>query len=122
MKYAALITILFSLLATSCYYDKEAELYPTVTCDTSDYKYSTVVKPIIDQNCSISGCHDAGTAGGGYNLTTYADAKRMADNGTLYGSITHSSVFVQMPKDRSQLATCQIAQIKLWIDGGAPNN
>ena len=116
------IFILSFISLTSCYYDNEAELYPSRTCTTTDIKYNTVIRPILNSNCSISGCHDATTLAGNYDLTTYTDVKRIADNGTFIGSISHAGGYVQMPKDRSKLADCQIAQIKTWIDDGALNN
>jgi len=110
-----------SLLLGGCYFDKEEKLY-TSTCATTDIRYSNIVKPIVDQNCSVSGCHNTTTLAGGYDLTTYSGLKTIADNGQLLGSITHASGFSAMPQGREKLSDCQISQIRTWVDGGALNN
>lgn len=43
-------------------------------------------------------------------------------NGKLYGSIAHTTGFAAMPQSGNKLSDCQIAQVKKWIDAGAPQN
>jgi hypothetical protein len=46
----------------------------------------------------------------------------MADNGKLFGSISHVSGYSAMPKNGNQLTDCQISMVKIWIYQGAPEN
>lgn len=110
------------LLLGSCYFDKEETLYPSGNCVTTAIRYSETIKPIMDENCSIPGCHNATTIAGGYDFTGYNDLKRSAGNGSLLGSITHDAGFALMPEGRPKLSDCKISQIRSWIDGGALNN
>jgi mono/diheme cytochrome c family protein len=89
-------------------------------CDTTDFKYSTAIQPLIQTNCV--GCHSAASPGGGINLSTYALVKACVVSGRFYGSIAHSTGFSPMPKGTSKMPDCQVTQFKKWIDAGSPNN
>jgi len=89
------------------------------SCDTTDFKYSTAIKPLIQNNCQ--GCHTGASAGGNIDLTTYTGVKAVALNGKLYGSINWSAGFSAMPKG-IKLTDCRIKQVKKWIDAGSMNN
>ena len=67
-------------------------------------------------------CHSASSAMGSVNLDGYAQVKTYADNGKLYGVITHASGFSPMPKNSPKMSDCDIAIIKRWIDDGKQNN
>lgn len=92
----------------------------TTGCDTANFKYSTAIEPLLKSNC-IS-CHTAASPGGGIDLSTYALAKAFALNGRLYGSVNHSAGYSPMPKGAAKMTTCEITQIKKWVDAGAPND
>lgn len=89
-------------------------------CDTSDYKYSTAIKVLIQNKCQ--GCHNPASLGGGIDLSTHAALKTVALNGKLYGSITFAAGYSAMPKGGVKMPDCEITQIKKWIDAGSPNN
>lgn len=89
------------------------------SCDESKFTYTAVIKPIIANKCQ--GCHNPSSMGGGIDLSTYTAVKANAQSGKLYGSISWASGFSKMPQG-SKLPTCEISQIKSWIDGGALNN
>jgi hypothetical protein len=89
-------------------------------CDTTNVKYSTHIRPLIQNTCQ--GCHSGAAPGGGIDLSTYAGVKAMADNGKLFGSISHVSGYSAMPKNGNQLTDCQISMVKIWIYQGAPEN
>ncbi len=89
-------------------------------CDTSNVKFSTTVKPIIDNNCM--GCHSGSSPAGGIALTNYSQIKTVAANGRLLGSIEHAPGYSPMPKNMAMLSSCKIAQIKIWINEGMQNN
>lgn len=89
-------------------------------CDTTNVKYSTHIKPIIQNACQ--GCHSGTAPGGGINLATYAGVKAIADNGKFLGSISYLTGYSGMPKNGNKLTDCQITMVKLWINQGAPEN
>ena len=89
-------------------------------CDTSQFTFSAVVKPIMDSRCV--GCHNPSSAGGGIDLSSYTGVKTMAQTGQLMGSITGQSGYSPMPRNSSRLSDCQITQIQKWVDAGALNN
>lgn len=117
MKY--LVIIIFIALLSSCYYDKEQELYGTIPCDTVNVRFSVQIKNTLQANCLR--CH-GGTAinGGGIQLGSYDAVKLAADNGRLLNAITRS--VNTMPKGAGRLSDCRIAEIRQWISKGAPNN
>ena len=122
-----LALLLLGLLAalSGCYADNEEDLYPkapTSSCDTTDVKYSTTVKPIIEANCATAGCHAGNPAPGGYNFETHAGLLVTINNGRLLGSIRHASGYSPMPKNAAKLPDCSINQIAAWVNAGAPNN
>jgi len=108
---------------SSCYYDKEEELYPNSFggCDTTNTTYSTRVRKIIDANCMGSACHDGATPSG-WELSTYAGVAAAAAGGNLTGAINQASGFSAMPKSRPKLSDCDIAAIQKWVNNGAQNN
>lgn len=116
------VLILGLLLGTSgCYYDNEEFLYPTTaSCDTTNIKYSTLVLPMLQNNCL--GCHSQAAASGNVILEGYTNVKTYATNGKLYGTISQAQGFSAMPKNGAKLNACDISNLKRWIDAGALNN
>jgi hypothetical protein len=89
-------------------------------CDTENVSFSGMVKPLIDMHCL--GCHSGNNPGGGILLTDHTTIASAANSGNLYGAIAHEEGFETMPQGADQLDSCSIAQIKSWVDAGAPNN
>lgn len=91
-------------------------------CDETQYGFSAVIKPLIDNRCV--GCHGAVSPEAGIRLTTYAEIKATVDNGKLWGSVAHLSGYTAMPypAGSAKLPDCQLNQIRHWIDAGAPND
>lgn len=120
----ALLMMVGLSLSGGCYYDVEETLYPAPPggsdCDTIDVSYSSTVFPILEENC-VS-CHQGTSPGGNVSLEAYSDIVLAAESGNLYGSIAHLDGFSKMPKGGEQLPTCEIDQIKSWVDAGSPNN
>lgn len=112
---------LLAAIAAGCYYDNEEELYEFYyagnPCDTSMTSFSSIIFPIIQGNCSISGCHVAGGTGPGL-FENYDQVKSFVDNGKLEN---RALVQRDMPPS-GPLTNCQIALIQRWIDRGAPND
>ncbi len=90
------------------------------TCDTTQFKYSANIAPILSTYCT--GCH-AGTApSGGIDLSNYTNVKAQATNGRLVGAVTQAAGYSPMPKDAAKLSECQLVQIRKWVAAGALNN
>jgi len=91
------------------------------SCDTTGVTYSKTVVPILQTNCT--GCHSGSApAGGGVDLTTYANVSTQVASGKLWGDISHSTGYNAMPLGGSQLSACDRSKIHAWINAGAPNN
>ena len=120
MKKIFLLSAIVAFIFASCYYHKEDILYGS-NCDTTHVTYSSTIKNILN-NYSCLGCHIGVDPPGGINLETYANVKAMADNGRLYGAITHVPGFKPMPDGGAKMSSCDINKVKAWIDAGAPNN
>jgi hypothetical protein len=98
---------------------------PEPPCDSVYVTFNGTVFPIIQDNCY--GCHSGSNPGGGIYLTDYNQV-RIAGGipegslGSLLGTITHNPLNAFMPKNLGQLSDCKIAQIRIWIQDGMPNN
>lgn len=79
----------------------------------SGISFNNSIKPIIDTNCAISGCHVSGT--GRADFTEFANIKQNAGN---VKAFTQSKA---MPKTGS-LTDEEIEKIACWVDDGALNN
>lgn len=90
------------------------------TCDSTQFKYSTNVSPLMSTYCL--GCHSGTAPSAGINLSTYTGVRTVAISGRLLGAISHAPGYSPMPKNASKLSTCQIAQVRKWVESGAPNN
>ena len=111
---------LLLMALSSCYNDKQEDLYPAGGCNTDTVTYSRTIQPILNQNCALSGCHDAASAMSGVVLDNYNGAKAKQDR--LVGVINHETGYSPMPKGLPKLDDCTIAKITKWVAGGAPNN
>lgn len=121
MKKIFVVLIFFLAGISSCYYDKADDLYPVSSCDTTTVvSYAQKIVPLFQTQCYS--CHLNASSGGGVLMGTYTADKAIALNGTLYGSIAHSTGFSPMPKGSPKFTACQIQLIKKWIDSGSPNN
>ena len=118
------LTILSAILVLSqgCYYDNEEELYAfedqlnAANCDKIDVSFSNEILPMIEGNCSITGCHLTG--GNGILLEDYNSVKIWVDNGSLKNVVVDAQT---MPPSQP-LNSCQIEQFEAWINDGARNN
>lgn len=96
---------------------------PPPPCDTNQFTYAAIIKPIIQTNCyechSTANNHNVSHV----NLEIYDSLKKYAvDYNRVYGNVAHLAGYNNMPKDRNKLDTCQIIQIKKWVQAGGPNN
>lgn len=105
---------------TGCYNDKAEIIYPQTACDTSRVTYSGSIVPLLSSNCLI--CHGGNTPSAAIRLDLYAGVKMQVDNGRLWGAVSQAISYSPMPKNAGMLSACNLAKIRLWIAGGAPNN
>jgi len=114
--------LFFALILTSCYYDNVEELYPgSANCSPPvTSSFSENVLPLLNNRCNS--CHGGVAPSGGIKLTTYTDVIKYVNNGSLAGSINHSSGFSAMPQNSGKMRSCDIGTILVWIDSGALNN
>jgi len=92
-----------------------------ITTDITDtISYSEKIQPLIDINCATSGCHDAGTAQSGYDLSTYAGISTNASD--MLNAMRGQNGFTQMPFGSPMLADSSILQFEAWIAQGKLDN
>ncbi|MGC1242182.1 MAG: hypothetical protein WA874_11355 [Chryseosolibacter sp.] len=125
MKPGAIVkcaSIVYVLVLTGCYYDNEEKLYPaSFNCSPADNPaFSTHVSPLLQRKCNS--CHSGSFPSGGIRLDTFAEVMKYVNNGSLMGSINHTSGFVAMPKDAGKMPPCEIDNIQNWINAGSLNN
>lgn len=120
MKTMIILLLMMAIAITGCYYDTEEEIY-NCSVDPATVKYSTTIGTILN-SYGCTGCHSGPSPSAGINLTMHSNVKTVADNGRLYGAISHSPGFVSMPQGGGKMNGCDIKKVKAWIDAGALNN
>jgi uncharacterized membrane protein len=119
VSFSLIAVLLFLTIVGGCYYDKEELLYPgsgKVDCTTASAKFSTDVKPIMQNKCATAGCHNTAGAAGGVILETFAQISGKA------ARINQRCVVEKTMPPAAPLTPSEIASLKCWIDSGAPNN
>ncbi|HTE10408.1 MAG TPA: hypothetical protein VK645_05545 [Chitinophagaceae bacterium] len=110
--------IVLMVVSGGCAYTKKDVV--EIPCAVADnISYTTDIAPIIEANCA--GCHSAASLTSGILLDNYDGLKYYAQNGYLYGDISHAPGFRPMPDGEAKLNNCIIATIKKWIDTGTPH-
>ncbi|MGZ3918937.1 MAG: hypothetical protein ACXVNM_02095 [Bacteroidia bacterium] len=116
-----------TLIFVSCYKDNFRKRHPSIAsasnqCDTSGViSYSTQIVPIINNYCI--NCHNSPSTPPDLSTYTGVQACSQGKQAKLYGSVSWDGTAQQMPQGSStQISTCDIRKIKLWIDQGSQNN
>ncbi|GAC1424528.1 MAG: hypothetical protein NVSMB7_00550 [Chitinophagaceae bacterium] len=104
-------------VAPGCAYTKKDVVQLPCVIPDSVF-YSKDVVPILQNNCYT--CHSAASNSSGILLDNYNGLRLYAQNGYLYGTISHASGYRPMPDNGGKLSGCNIALIKKWIDTGTP--
>ena len=120
MKPKAILATILLMTIAGCYYENEEELY-NCSIDPANIKYSTTITTILTAY-GCTGCHGSIAPSGNVSLNTYAGVKAVADDGRLYGAISHAPGYSPMPEGSAKMNACDIKKVKAWIDAGAPNN
>jgi len=82
--------------------------------------FAGFIEPLIQSNCSVSGCHDAGTASSGYNLEGYGNISTQADD--ILEAIKHENSGQPMPFGQPKLSDSLIGNFDCWIKQGKLQN
>lgn len=106
--------VLVVLSLPGCYYDIEQELYPSTYCPTDNITWTGTIEPLIMGRCATSGCHVAGAQSP--DLSTYAGVSANT------AAIRQTTVVDKTMPFGSSLSSCQIQQLSIWLDMGAPQN
>ncbi len=134
-----ILGLLYMLVSLSCQH-KPAEVItppqnidtsgnPKQPCDSTVVYFGRDVLPILNTNCAMSGCHDAGTASDGIVLNSYNNVINTGrivpfdlNSSDLYEVIIEDKPDKRMPPPpKSALNATQIALIAKWINQGAKN-
>lgn len=124
-KILALFILIFVIMVwVGCTYKKEVVAYPpitTITCDTTNVRYSVEIVTILSTHCYS--CHAApANAGGGNVLNNYNSLKPYSTGGLLFSVVNHSPNADPMPKGGGKIPDCDITKIRIWMQNGSPNN
>lgn len=111
---------LLILILSTCYYDNEEELYPSLksTCDTLDVTFSGSIIPLLNNNCYS--CHSDANAnfGGGIHLQSITDVRIYSDR--IKAAISNTGRFPMPPSGK--LGPCSLAMFNIWFRNGMPGN
>lgn len=115
----------FLILAflTACESENEEELFAfepanDMVTDTTGVSFSKTIAPLIQNNCAISGCHAANATSP--TMESYVQIKAQADAGRIMARAVNE--MTMPPFGQPDLTSQQIADLKSWLDAGAPNN
>ena len=104
---------------SSCNKDKtEVEVIVPEACPDT-ISFSGFVEPLIQANCSTSGCHDV-TATAGYDLLGYTNISTHANS--ILTAIKHENSGAGMPIGQPKFNDSIIDRVNCWIDQGTLNN
>lgn len=115
---SATVGVFMVVSISSCEKDKTSVATPDQCPDT--ISFSGIVEPIIQANCSTSGCHDAGTSASGYNLEGHGNISANAND--ILNVIRHESGVTPMPYFQPKLNDSIIEQFDCWVVQGKLNN
>jgi len=110
-----------------CTSDKAPLVDITSICQEKEVGYALNIKPIIDNNCALGGCHVNGGDGTGlYN--NYADVVRDIENGSFERTVIDlkDDPNIGMPPDWSNngapkdLSDSELELVKCWLEKGYP--
>ncbi len=130
--FAHLSMLLLCVTSISCKHKPQEEPIPTTPTVTpvptnDSVSFQTEILPLIVANCTMSGCHDIGTAAEGLVLTNYNNIMQIVSpnnpgNSDLIDVITTTRPDKRMPPPpATPLSSTQIALITKWINEGARN-
>ena len=87
----------------------------TQPCQISDLNYYKDIKPIIQRNCAISGCHNSTNGLGNFNI--YDELNFVCNNGQFQKRVIWKRDMPPFPLD-----TCDFLKLRKWYNEGHSNN
>jgi mono/diheme cytochrome c family protein len=126
-KYISLLVCGLLLAVSSCKYDTYVKQLPVNV--TTPVSYDTIVQPIFNASCAISGCHVTGAQAPDLTpANSYSDLYLYGivdtanpQQSVLYLHLIGSGGYTQMPP-AGALSPLQIGQVLAWITQGGQNN
>lgn len=122
-KFVLLCAVLVMIgFYNSCTKDKTSQPLSVVCtgADSASNTYNLRIKAIMDNNCALGGCHDAGTASRGVILDSYPATKSAFENKKCLCAIEQSGGCLPMPQGSNKLADSLITYIQCWSERGYP--
>lgn len=116
MQKAATYFGFVAVFLVGCYYDVEETLYPGF-CNTDQVTYSEVIEPLVQLRCNAPACHAPGGDGIG-DFTSYQGLKSQVDN----GNVAQQVLEMESMPPAGALSSCEMDQVRIWIDNGAQQN
>ncbi len=129
-----LLFVAFAVFIISCKHEtvipEELES-PQISheCDSDTVYFVNDIQPLLNATCNTSGCHDAGTAEHGVDLSSYAKVIQTGEvrpfrpeGSELYEVLFESGDDLMPPPPQSALTSEQKELIRIWISQGAKNN
>lgn len=89
-------------------------------CDTVSVSFSLHIAPLVQTQCA--GCHQGNNPSGGVFLNNYTTIREQALSGQLVGTAAHLPGFQPMPPAGAGMSDCEVRQLELWVEAGAPEN
>jgi cytochrome c553 len=118
-KKIAILSVLAISIIISC--KKEKTTIPTTSdCTGVTPTYTADIKSIMDNNCTISGCHNSTTKADGKDYSNYNSVKSSSSSNSFMGSMQHLNGYKAMPKGSGKLSDEQLKTISCWIQNGTP--
>ena len=119
-----------AILTVSCTNDELPPPEIPEFCDTIITSYNTNVKPIIDESCAYSGCHDGSGGIGPGNYNSYNGMLNVLESGSFRSRVLvqKDDAVLGMPPDQSvypesekdDLTQEELELIECWLNAGYP--
>ncbi len=111
---------LSAVIISSCKKDKKKD--PAPECVVDNMSFASDITPIMNTNCSTSGCHDNVTVAAGIRLDTFPGVRDNVDK--IIPSIKHANGAKPMPfpAGTDKLSDCDIKKFEAWVSQGKKNN
>ena len=90
----------------------------TSTNTEKKMSYYTDIKPIMLENCAISGCHNSATHKKNLDFSKMEDVIKMGMSGKLVSVVNHEKGLEPMPYKKPKLPKETIQKIDKWVKNG----
>ncbi len=102
----------------SCFYDNAQDYFvniPGSGCDTTAVSFAAKVKPILDNNCAIAGCHSGAVPAANVDLSTLSGAQTHAERSVF--RVKQGTMPASGP-----LNACFVNTLDAWVNQGKAAN